>query len=160
MGFALGAAAVLTKPVDRGELAETIRAQIQRATTPATVLIVEDDRPTRELTERAVEKLGHTAALAENGRHAIDWLEANPPPALILLDLLMPEMDGLEFLRELRSRADWMHIPVVVVTAKQLTAEDRAHLAENTQHVIAKGQSAYTDLAHAVRRVLAQPVSA
>ena len=87
---------------------------------------------------------------------ALAWLEANMPPVLILLDLLMPEMDGFAFLERLRSQSEWRDIPVVVVTAKQLTTEERQWLGQTTQQVIAKGQSAHVDLSQAVRAVLAR----
>ena len=64
-----------------------------------------------------------TACEADNGRAALDWLASNPVPGLILLDLMMPEMDGFEFLRELRRTSRrWRDVPVIVVTAKELTA--------------------------------------
>jgi CheY-like chemotaxis protein len=75
---------------------------------------------------------------------------------LILLDLLMPEMDGFAFLERLRSEPDWQSIPVIVLTAKQLTAEERQRLSQTTQQVVTKGQSAHVDLSQAVRAVLAR----
>ena len=95
----------------------------------------------------------HLLALVNNIL-APEKIEANPPPAVILLDLLMPEMGGFVFLKLLRTRVEWQEIPVIVVTAKQLTAEERQWLGQTTQQVIAKGQSAHVDLSHAVRAVL------
>ncbi len=158
LGFELGAVAFLTKPVDREALLDTIR-HCCAGKTRGVVLVVEDDAQTRELTERTVEKLGFSVAHAANGLQGLTWLEANRPPVLILLDLLMPEMDGFAFLERLRSQAEWQGIPVVVVTAKQLTAEERQWLGQTTQHVITKGQSAHVDLSQAVRAVLDRAVN-
>jgi CheY-like chemotaxis protein len=159
LGFALGAAAVLSKPVDRGELAATIREQLQIDSDigDGVVLVVDDDPPTQALTARTVERLGFTAALAEHGGAALAWLEVNPLPRAILLDLLMPEMDGFEFLRHLRARADWRAVPVIVLTAKILTAAEDAELRAMTQRVVAKGQGAHLELTRVVRSVL-EPV--
>ena len=159
LGFELGAVAFLNKPVDREELLEVIRRCCPGSVHGA-VLVVDDEAEMRELTERTVEKLGFSAVLTSNGRQAIAWLEANAPPRLILLDLLMPEMDGFGFLERLRTEPEWHDIPVIVVTAKQLTTEERQWLGQITQQVIEKGQSAHSDLSQAVRTVLARGVTA
>jgi len=151
LGFALGAAAVVPKPIDREMLLERVRAQC--AARAGVVLVVEDDAATRELIERSVERLGHRVARATNGREAVDWLEANASPALILLDLLMPEMDGFEFLNVLRGRDAWRDIPVVVVSAKQLSEAERQVLGESSQRIVAKGNM-LADLSAAVRTSL------
>ncbi len=153
LGFELGAAAFLTKPVDREVLIDALR-RCCASVSQGTVLVVEDDAATCELTERTVEKLGFTAALTANGREAIAWLETHAPPVVILLDLLMPEMDGFAFLEHLRGRTVWRDIPVIVVTAKQLTLEERTILSQRVQQVIAKGRSAHVELSQAVREVL------
>jgi signal transduction histidine kinase/DNA-binding response OmpR family regulator len=153
LGFALGAAAVLSKPVDRGELAAALRAHcVPSEGAPA--LIVDDDPAVRALTERTVERLGLTPVMASDGQEALNWLEANRLPALILLDLLMPVMDGFEFLHHLRARPAWRDIPVLVLTAKTLTEAERAQLAAMTQLVIAKGESAHHGLTEALREVM------
>jgi signal transduction histidine kinase/DNA-binding response OmpR family regulator len=159
LGFALGAAAVLNKPVDRTELATTIRAQLQTDSDigDGVVLVVDDDPPTQALTARTVERLGFTAALAGHGAEALAWLEANPLPRAVLLDLLMPEMDGFEFLHHLRARPEWRALPVIVLTAKILTAAEDAELRAMTQRVVAKGQGAHLELTRVVRSVL-EPV--
>ncbi len=156
LGLALGAAAVLSKPVDRAELAAALREHCAVPDGEA-VLIVEDDAATRQLSERTIERMGLRAALAADGQAALDWLETNAPPALILLDLLMPVMDGFAFLRHLRARAAWRDIPVLVLTAKTLTAEEREALAAATQRVVGKGDSAHLGLTQMLSEAIGQP---
>ena len=156
LGFALGAAAMLHKPVDRTELAATIHAQLSAGAQDqeGVLLVVDDDLPTQALTARTVERLGFTAALAGDGTEALAWLEANPPPRAILLDLLMPEMDGFEFLHNLRARPIWRDVPVIVLTAKSLTDTERLELRAMTQRVLAKGLGGHLELTRVVRSVL------
>ena len=94
---------------------------------------------------------------AVNGRSGLDWLAGHPAPSLILLDLMMPEMDGFEFLRELRQRPALVDVPVIVVTAKELTADGCPHpeRADRTDH--RQGPAYLTELAAAVRGRLARP---
>ncbi len=150
LGFTLGAASVLSKPVDRAELAAALRAHCP-SLADEPVLIVEDDPAMQQMTERTVERLGLSPVAAANGQQALDWLEHNEAPAAILLDLLMPVMDGFEFLQQLRARADWQSIPVLVLTAKTLTAEERSELASMAQRVLAKGDSGHLGLAQVLR---------
>ncbi len=159
LGFSLGAAAVLNKPVDRFELAATIHAQISAGAQDqdGTILVVDDDPPTQALTVRTVERLGFTAAVAGDGAAALAWLDANPLPRAILLDLLMPAMDGFEFLHHMRARPAWRDVPVIVLTAKTLTDSERTELQAMTQRVLAKGLGGYLELTRVVRSVL-EPV--
>jgi CheY-like chemotaxis protein len=100
--------------------------------------------------------MGLTAIETENGRSALLWLADNPAPAIILLDLLMPEVDGFEFLDAFKRNGDWQDIPVIVMTGMQLTAEQRARLLRQVRNVVAKGSSINADIstaiAEAVRR--------
>ena len=153
IGLSLGAAKVMTKPVDRGELTSLLRQLLSR---DGPILVVEDDLATRETVRHTIEKMELTVAEATNGRLALAWLAENPAPALILLDLMMPEMDGFEFLDTFNSRADWRHVPVVVITAKQLTAAERALLSGRARTVIRKGASIDRDVAEAIRKAVGQ----
>jgi signal transduction histidine kinase/CheY-like chemotaxis protein/HAMP domain-containing protein len=149
IGLSLGAAEVMTKPVDRAELTALLRHLLSR---DGPILLVEDDLATRETVRSTIEKMGLAVAEVTNGRLALSWLAENPAPALILLDLMMPEMDGFEFLDTFNSRADWRHVPVVVITAKQLTAAERGLLAVRT--VIEKGDSIDRDIAAAIGKAV------
>jgi hypothetical protein len=134
-GYLLGATDYMVKPVDRRQLVERLR-EICEANARH-VLVVDDDEPTRESLRKALEQDGWTVAEAENGYAALMALSASPPD-VILLDLLMPGMNGFEFLDELRRRPDCAHVPVVVVTAKDLTADDRRRLNGAVAHIINK----------------------
>lgn len=92
----------------------------------ASILVVEDDRDIREALRQALEVEGYTVSVAENGVVGLALLALAPRPCLVLLDLMMPVMNGLEFLRELRQDEVLATIPVVMVTAYgELAAEAR-----------------------------------
>ena len=148
MGLSLGADEFVTKPVDRARLSALLRRLVRRA---GTVLLVEDDPVSRAIVRHSVEKLGLTAAEAENGRVALEWLLHHPAPDTVLLDLMMPEMDGFAFLDVFREREAWREIPVIVLTAKKLTAEERDRLTGRTRQIIAKSSAIDGDVATAVR---------
>ncbi|SHF98021.1 Signal transduction histidine kinase [Kaistia soli DSM 19436] len=155
LAFTLGAAAMLTKPLNRTELLATLERHLpdRSAAEGQTLLVVEDDAPTRELMGRIGEKLGMATAEARNGREALDWLAGHPVPHAVLLDLNMPEMDGFEFLGHLRAAEAWRDIPVIVVTARELSNDERARLSQTTQGIIAKGKAAHFELSRAIRAV-------
>jgi PAS domain S-box-containing protein len=151
LGIALGASEYLTKPIDRDRLAAVL-ARYSRSEGPRRVLVVEDDDAARALIRRALEAEGWEVDEAENGRVAIERLEAREP-ALVLLDLMMPEMDGFEFLEWLRGGPDPSAVPVVVVTAKELTEEDHLRLNGGVQRIVRK--SSRDRFLHEVRDLVA-----
>ncbi len=97
------------------------------------------------MTRRILEQAGWSVVEAENGRAALDRL-VSIRPGVILLDLMMPEMDGFEFVEELRKRPEWKSIPVVVVTAKDLTLQDRARLNGQVGLILQKGSYSREEL--------------
>ena len=141
LGYALGAADYLTKPIQRDRLLAILEKYCPPSE-PATVMVVEDDVETQEVIRRLLEKAEIQVVVAENGRVALERL-AESQPGLILLDLMMPEMDGFQFVDHVRQHEAWRAIPIVVVTAKDLTAEDRLRLNGYVTDIIhkdAKGQ--------------------
>jgi CheY-like chemotaxis protein len=121
------------------------------------VLIVDDDPDVRELVRATLESSHLKTAQAVNGRDALEWLDNNPLPALILLDLMMPEMDGFAFLQRMRSDEQLVDVPVVVLTAKELTTEERAFLAERTLLVLSKDAQPINRLGSALAAIARQP---
>jgi CheY-like chemotaxis protein len=120
---------------------------------PCRVLVVEDEAHIRELMTRVLEKEGWSVSTAENGRVALERV-GEALPELIFLDLMMPVMDGFEFLREFRSVEEWRGIPVIVVTAKDLDDEDRRRLEGNVDSVLQKGAHDREELAEEIRRLV------
>jgi CheY-like chemotaxis protein len=156
IGFALGAAEYLTKPIERDKLVAVLRRYGREPGLP--VLVVEDDEATRGVLGRALSGEGRVVREAANGRVALTLLEQEMP-GLILLDLMMPEMDGFELLAALRERPEWEKIPVVVITAKDLTAEDHARLNGAVQHIVSKKDQSPEALLGYVRSLMPSPLA-
>jgi signal transduction histidine kinase/DNA-binding response OmpR family regulator len=154
LGIALGAADYLTKPIDRHVLLSVVKRHLpQNSSSPYHVLILEDDVDTMELFRRAAEREGWKPLLAENGRIGLDRLREKIPD-IVLLDLMMPEMDGLEFLSEMRKNPDWKDIPVIVVTAKELSEAERHEVNQQVQRVLHKADYATYDLVEQIRKIV------
>jgi signal transduction histidine kinase/CheY-like chemotaxis protein len=136
-GYALGATEFLTKPIERGRLVQMLERYAQ-ADSQRCALVVDDQPENRETLRRTLEKQGWQVSEAENGRVALDRV-AEHCPSLILLDLMMPVMDGFEFVMELRKVEAWREIPIVVVTARDLSEEDRSRLSGEVVGLIQKG---------------------
>ncbi|MBI2174136.1 MAG: response regulator [Candidatus Omnitrophica bacterium] len=145
LGFTLGAADYVTKPIDTDRLI-TILNKYRKGH----LLVVEDDLSTREMISRMLRKEGWDVVEAENGRVALQRV-AEHPPELVLLDLMMPEMDGFEFVAELRRHNEWKSIPIVVVTAKELTAEEHKRLNSSVEKILQKGAYSREELLEHVR---------
>jgi signal transduction histidine kinase/CheY-like chemotaxis protein len=152
MGFALGAVEYLTKPVDRTRLLDVVK-RFRPGASPDPVLVVDDDPAMREMLRRSLEKAGLAVLEADDGRAALAEI-ARQRPALVLLDLMMPVMDGFEFLRELRATPQGRAIPVVVLTARDLTPEDRQRLQGQVAHVLGKGAYSRDALLQEVRELV------
>jgi signal transduction histidine kinase/CheY-like chemotaxis protein len=135
-GYALGATDFLTKPVDRDRL-RAVLGHHRSQKSERRALIVEDDADTRAWLARMLREDGWTVAEAANGREGLARL-ADAMPDIVLLDLIMPEMDGFEFLDELRRHEAWRRLPVVVVTAAELSAEDHERLNGSVLKVLHK----------------------
>jgi signal transduction histidine kinase/DNA-binding response OmpR family regulator len=157
MGYALGAADYLTKPIDWERLAAVLQ-RYECARPPCPVLLVEDDPVMREMLQRRLEKEGWKVIEAENGRVALERM-AERRPDLILLDLMMPEMDGFQFLDEIHKREDWRPIPIIVVTAKELTAQDRQRLNGSVEKILQKGAYSREELIREVRDLVTASIS-
>ena len=151
LAFAIGADAYVTKPIQKTELLEEVQRLLP--TERCDVLIVDDDPDARELLGRRVSAAGHTPCFAVNGSDALEHIERDRPH-LILLDLMMPVMDGFEVLRRLRGRDDELSdVPVVVVTAREMSRSDQKAFP-SVQAVLHKGVFDPADLLAAVEAAL------
>ncbi len=152
-GYALGASEFMTKPIDRDRLGPLLRKYAPPEKSDTTALIVDDDAPIREMLRKGVERAGWKVVVAENGRVALERV-AEGTPDLIILDLIMPEMDGFEFVARLRSREPWRGIPVLVLTAKEITAADRERLNGSVANILEKGAHTQHELLEEIRRLV------
>jgi PAS domain S-box-containing protein len=157
-GFALGATDYMTKPIDRKRLSQLLnkyranKGDTERAIA-GVLLIVEDDDDTRDVLARTLEKSGWVIQLAANGRAALDMM-AQQRPNLILLDLMMPEMDGFQFVRAVEDEPQWRDIPIVVLTAKDLTTEDLQALNGRVEQIMNKSAYPMDQLLQEVRQLV------
>ncbi len=152
-GYSLGAVDYLTKPVDRKLLQKTLsRYYCTDGNCP--VLLVEDDVETRRIMAHALEKAGWQVSEASNGQEALNMMP-DVQPRLILLDLMMPVMDGFGFLAAMRARPEWEQIPVIVITAKDLSREDRSRLSGCVEEVLEKNAYTRDQLLKHVREAVA-----
>lgn len=138
IGYTLGAADYLTKPIDPDRLRKVVKQHYEDSNKILPALVVEDDESTRQMMRDLLESEGRRVLEAENGVMALAHMQQQKP-ALILLDLMMPEMDGFEFLEELYKHEQWRGIPVIVVTAMELTDADRRSLNGKVERIIQKG---------------------
>jgi CheY-like chemotaxis protein len=156
-GFTLAPADYATKPLDRLRLSQ-ILGQHSAAGSPRNLLVVEDDPATRAVTRNIAQRKGWIVTEAENGRVALERMEQELPD-LILLDLMMPEMDGFEFANLVHLRDEWRRIPMVVVTAHDLTTEDRLRLNGYVETVLQKEGELREQLLSRVRDLLDRSVA-
>jgi signal transduction histidine kinase/CheY-like chemotaxis protein len=152
LGYALGASEYLTKPVDWDRLGSALRRHAHEGK-ESLALVVDDEAQAREVLRRGLERAGWRVAEAENGRSALECM-AQASPHLILLDLMMPEMDGFEFVAKLREHESWCSIPVILITAKDITPEDRKRLEGRVSRILQKGSYGREDLLAEIRRLV------
>ncbi|MCA9567533.1 MAG: response regulator, partial [Myxococcales bacterium] len=152
-GLAVGAADYLVKPIRRDALLATMR-RVMPPSASGPILVVEDDEATRDVTQRMLAAEGWHVEAVSNGRLALEWLEDNPLPALILLDLMMPEVDGFHVITELQCRDDWKEIPVVVFTAMDVPPARQAFLESHVEMVLRKGGYGQDRMLDEVRKLV------
>jgi len=155
LAYALGATDFLTKPIERDRLRAVLRRlDFDCRLVPCRALVVDDDPANRKVMRSILEKESWIVAEAEDGRAALAAV-AEKTPDLILLDLMMPNMDGFEFAERLHRDSRFRSIPVVVITAKDLTEEDRRRLNGSVLRVVRKGGQTAERLLQALRGLTA-----
>jgi signal transduction histidine kinase/CheY-like chemotaxis protein len=151
-GMALGASEYLTKPVDRDRLVEVVR-RLRHESGSGTALVVDDDEAARDRLTMLLGQEGWSVIQAADGQQALERL-TDVEPDLILLDLQMPVLDGFGFLNELRSRPGGLEVPVVVITGRDLTTDEREILSLSVRRVFDKLSLEEEALAKELRLVL------
>jgi CheY-like chemotaxis protein/two-component sensor histidine kinase len=147
--FTMGVAEYLSKPIDRQQLVEVV----DRLQKPAKreVLVVEDDIDTRDLIARYLQGDGWTVHTAKDGNEGLREF-AEHRPGFVVLDLMMPEIDGFSLLDKLRHDYPDDNVQVIVVTAKDLTTDDRDRLNGFVQRVIHKGDGSMSEIVREIQR--------
>jgi PAS domain S-box-containing protein len=154
-GIVLGANEFLTKPVDRAVLVRTIGKYRSKSTSVniGPILVVEDDEPTRQMVSRTLQKEGWAVAEAVDGRDAMEAVVVKMPSAIVL-DLLMPRMDGFQFVAEFQKLPGGLSVPIVVLTSMTLSNEDRARLRGGVLSILSKGEGSRQELVQQLRKIL------
>jgi signal transduction histidine kinase/DNA-binding response OmpR family regulator len=138
VGFSLGAVDFINKPIDRDRLLSVLAVHCVRSERRPRALIIEDDAGNRDVLRRVLTREAWDIDEAEHGADGLEQL-ARMKPDIVLLDLMMPVMDGFEFLENMRANPDWSDLPVIVVTAKSLGEEERRALDGRVAQLIQKG---------------------
>lgn len=155
-GFALGASQVLVKPVTQGELLAALAAAgLDEPPTDARVMVVDDDPKAVALVSKHLQVAGYMPLGVYGGQEALDQVR-NDPPALIVLDLMMPQVSGFDVVHGLRNNPKTANIPIIVLTAKLLTRDDRERLRGKVQQVMEKTHFNSIGLVAEVKRALAR----
>ncbi len=152
LGFYLGASAYLTKPIDADQLRTTLARLVGLE---ATVLLIDDDPNTCEIVTTQLAQAGGYRMLVATGGQAGLAQVAAARPDLIILDLMMPEVDGFAVLEALEHGAETRNIPVIVLTAKELRADERTYLDQRVRGLLRKGATSPEQLLGKVRALLA-----
>jgi signal transduction histidine kinase/DNA-binding response OmpR family regulator len=148
----LGAIDYIAKPVDKMRLLNVVDKHMTKSAR-GPILVVEDDLDTLETTCDLLVQAGWSIQAAENSWEAIEIIEKNPP-ILILLDLMMPDMDGFEVIKKLRYHPQWQTIPIIVITSVELSTSEYAQLSKQVQNIFQKGKYELQDLLNEVNEVV------
>jgi len=152
----LGAADLLTKPVDWDRFLEVINRQGKPGPVSLPVLVIEDDRTNRGALCRVLRRDGLEVLEAVDGNTAMSLLESETP-GLIILDLILPELNGFDLLSKISQNRDWQQIPIIVVTAKELSSEERKQLKEDVDCIFQKGDYSRNDLLNKIHSLTTGP---
>lgn len=158
VGALLGADEYLTKPVEKAGLLAAVRRCLRTGDgrpLARPILVVEDDAPTREVIVELLQGAGFPVASAADGAQARAWVAASLPE-MVILDLLLPQVSGLELLAEWRASARTADLPVFVLTSKDLNKEEEAYLRSHAEGLLRKQQPWQEALVQQLRRVLPQ----
>jgi len=156
LAIALGAAGYMNKPFERNEVRGLVRRALPRNQPDQTVLIVEDDQQAREILARSLEKEGYRVVEAADGQVAMALLDTMRPD-LVVLDLMMPNMDGFQFAEYMRMNSGEAPIPVLVLTGRTLSADDLQQLGAHVEGIMEKGRDPKEAVLAEIHRLLEAP---
>lgn len=151
-GYALGADDYLVKPIGKSKLLATLKRY--RRSAHNKILLIDDDPQTRELIEAYLIGLDFQLLVAENGREGLELLHREPGAMIILLDLIMPVMNGFEFIDEVRKHPEFAKIPLIVISAHDLSNKERSLLLQHTQVILKKGEYGRQELIGNIEKIL------
>ena len=157
-GFALGASDYLVKPVSKegllGAVWRAVAERVDQTSSRRDIVVIDDDPAALELVRATLEPHGWTVTTCSGGAEAISVI-GTLRPSVVLVDLLMPDVDGFEVIDALHADPRTAAIPVVVLTAKALTAQDRRRLQGRIEFVASKGELDLSWLADRLTQVAA-----
>lgn len=157
LGYALGATDFITKPVDRGRLLGVLGRVMPKRDGATEVLLVEDDAATRDMMSKMLDQDGFEVSEAADGVRALERLREREPD-VVVCDLMMPNMDGFELIQHIRENPAWVNLPIIVVTAKELTRDEEARLSGSVERIVQKGSFTRDQLLAYVESLLKQAV--
>ncbi|MFZ3185245.1 MAG: response regulator [Pseudomonas sp.] len=157
-GYALGADDYLVKPISKSKLLATLKNY--RRSSQNRVLLIDDDQHTRELIEAYLTDMDFELITAENGREGLNLLQQEQGAMIILLDLIMPVMNGFEFIDEVRKHPEFAKIPIIVISAHDLSNTERNLLLQHTQAIIKKGEYGRQELIGHIEKILGNHLAA
>ncbi|MBW7887206.1 MAG: response regulator [Bacteroidetes bacterium] len=151
LAFSLGAVDYMPKPADASVVIRLVKKAI--TSTDNYILVVEDEIDYSILIQKFLKDAGYSVDYALNGKEAIDKVQQNIP-ALILLDLKMPVMDGFEVMRHLKENPKWQMIPVIIITGMELNTEQRDEIESKTINFLRKADYTMESLSQLIKRSL------
>ena len=152
----LGASDLLTKPIEWDQFLEVVKRQMKPRSIVSPILVVEDDATNRGALCRVLRREGLVVLEAVDGNAAMSLTETETP-GLIILDLILPEFNGFDVLSEISKNDNWKHIPIIVITAKELSNEELKRLKKEVDCIFQKGDYSRNDLLKEIHTLTAKP---
>jgi len=155
IGFSLGAVGYLVKPIDKKQLLQSLEEldlPAKENGAPLKILVIDDQPEDIKLIETVLSSEGFEILEALSGVEGVDKA-VNEKPDLIILDLIMPDMSGFDVVNRIRESTEAMEIPIIICSAKDISAEEREILNGKIQSVVRKGDVAKSELLSTIRKI-------
>lgn len=151
----MGATDLVTKPIDWDQLLEVINIQKKPAPVSSPILVVEDDATNRGALCRVLRREGFEVLEAVDGNVAMSLIETESP-GLIILDLILPECNGFDLIAKISQNGQFKQIPIIVVTAKDLSSQEQRQLKKEVDCIFQKGDYSRSDLLNEIETLMAK----